>query len=177
MQLADLGSHRLAYAVDGQENRKEGQPILIVLPGLTSNTKAWAAVRRLLNGSLPVFWYDRAGYGESEESPNEPTSANVVAELSALLKATNVLPPYILVGHSWGGTIAREFLELRSQDVIGAMLCDHQCHLLPDPEFYSLLEGVDLIAEMQLKDKSALTPEEWQAFIDEEIASSTGDRR
>ena len=52
------------------------------------------------------------------------TGANGAKELTSLLEAIDLRGPYILVAHSYGGCIAREFLQMHKQDVVGMVLCE-----------------------------------------------------
>lgn len=45
-------------------------------------------------------------------------------ELSTLLKAVDLPGPYVLVAHSYGGCVAREFLHLHVMDVVGLVLSE-----------------------------------------------------
>lgn len=56
-----------------------------------------------------VFVYDRAGLGKSEKSPNSQTSFEMVKELKTVLSKLRINPPYVLVGHSFGGVNVRLF--------------------------------------------------------------------
>ena len=49
-----------------------------------------------------VCIYDRAGYGWSQSSFAPRTSQQIVNELHELLTVTQISPPYILVGDSFG---------------------------------------------------------------------------
>lgn len=169
VQYADLGTHKLAYRLDGTESRKDNQPIFIVLPGITSSINQWASVYRLLNHSVPMLWYERAGYSFSSPSPSPPSSTTIAKELNALLEVADITGPYVLVGHSWGGTLSREFLHLRPHDIAGMILIDTvTTYVVPDPAISAVTKGVDYITACGILDTHKLTPEEWKIFMEEE---------
>jgi len=58
-----------------------------------------------------MLLYERTGYGQREACPTaEPDSVTIVGELSRLLAAAALSPPYLVVGHSWSEILAGEFL-------------------------------------------------------------------
>lgn len=73
---------------------------------------------------MRVLLYDRSGLGRSEHGPNRDTGPIAADELSMLLKAIDLPGPYILVAHSYGGCVAREFLHMRRRDVVGMVLSE-----------------------------------------------------
>jgi pimeloyl-ACP methyl ester carboxylesterase len=71
--------------------------------------------------------YDRAGDGVSDARPAsvQPlTGATQADELHALLDAIDVAGPYVMVGHSYGGVISREFAGRYPGEVEGMVLID-----------------------------------------------------
>lgn len=56
----------------------------------------------------------------------DPTAENLAAELEELLMKAGIRPPYLLVRHSYGVTIARKFVHRRggSDDVVGIVFVD-----------------------------------------------------
>jgi pimeloyl-ACP methyl ester carboxylesterase len=53
------------------------------------------------------------------------SAADIVADLRALLAAAGVHPPYVLVGHSFGGLVVRLFVSTVPPDeVVGLVLVD-----------------------------------------------------
>jgi len=72
---------------------------------------------------LPTFTYERVSLGSGVyEHPR--TAMRLVEELVILLGNRKVQPPYLLVGHSYGGLIARCFAISRPNDVAGLVLID-----------------------------------------------------
>lgn len=99
---------------------------------------------------IRVCAYDRPGTTllddkRTHSTPvRQPTTAQQgVADLHALLIAAKERGPYVLVGHSWGGLIARLFASTYPDAVVGLVLVD------PASEFL----------------KNSLTPAQWETYI------------
>ena len=71
-----------------------------------------------------VCAYDRAGYGWSEAAPGPRTIKHVTTELRDLLRTALVDPPYVLVGHSFGGLVVQLHASRFPDDVAGMVLVD-----------------------------------------------------
>ena len=52
------------------------------------------------------------------------TPGNIAAELHELLDGAGIKPPYILVGHSFGGLVMRRFALMYPEEVASVMLID-----------------------------------------------------
>lgn len=171
--MVSIGSHSLFLSASGPDRQGTG-PAVIIIPGVTSTIAEWPAVRRLLEPFARVYLYDRSGYGQSQESPQAPSAENVVAELGRLLAAAHVTPPYVLVGHSWGGILAREFLHRQPDDVAGMVLVDavdeNTNGVIPfhDPDLETIWGEVDYLGISGIRANHRLTEPEWQAFLAEE---------
>jgi pimeloyl-ACP methyl ester carboxylesterase len=84
-----------------------------VLPNLAQTTRVCA--------------YDRAGDGVSDARPanvRPVTGGTQASELHALLEAIHVGGPYVMVGHSYGGVVSREFAARYPHEVTGMVLVD-----------------------------------------------------
>jgi pimeloyl-ACP methyl ester carboxylesterase len=167
--LVDIGTHKLwLYASGPPRNGKA--PAVIIVQGLASSARGWIAVQRLLSFSSRVFSYERSGYGESQQSPNTPSSTTIAHELDLLLKHACLPPPYIIVAHSWGGILSRELLTLRPKDIAGMVFVEaNQEHTLErldwrQPALAVMKTGVDGINATGLLHANRLTSEEWQAY-------------
>ena len=112
------------------------------LSGRDEGREAWAQVLPLLHRPVRAITYDCGGIGASEARPRheQPVPYSAIAlELRDLLAALAAPGPYILVGHSFGGLIARAYLAAHPQSVAGLIMVDvsvPEAHLWPDPSPY-----------------------------------------
>ena len=121
--LVSIGTHKLFVSTTGPI-RRPGDPLLIVFPGANAACESWEPVSSLLRDTVRVLLYDRSSVGRSERGPNRDTGPIAADELSMLLKAVDLPGPYVLVAHSYGGCVAREFLHLHARDVVGMVLSE-----------------------------------------------------
>jgi pimeloyl-ACP methyl ester carboxylesterase len=101
-----------------------GSPTVILESGLGSGAYTWWKVQDRIGKFTRVCAYDRAGYGKSPMGPLPRDTTAHVSDLEALLKAGAIRGPYVVVGHSMGGYIARLFASLHTADVVGMVLVD-----------------------------------------------------
>ncbi|WP_310427878.1 alpha/beta hydrolase [Chamaesiphon sp. VAR_48_metabat_135_sub] len=90
-----------------------------------------------------VCIYDRSGYGWSESSFKPRTSQQIVNELDELLTITQIPPPYILVGDSFGSYNMRLYAHQFPNSVRGIVLTDglHEDAMLSLPIDVGLLKA------------------------------------
>lgn len=96
------------YQVLGAD--KPGVPLLLLHGGPGSSSTSFAGFAALAD-ERPVILYDQLGCGKSDR-PADPglwTLARFVDELDVVVKALNY-PRLHLLGHSWGTTLATEYL-------------------------------------------------------------------
>ena len=103
----------------GMDQRKAGQPVLILEAGGGAGLDEWTPVFADLAALAPVIAYDRRGIGQSEPDTVKPTVKRVNQSLHALLEAMRIAPPYVVVGHSWGGAVMRGFAEMYPTEIAG----------------------------------------------------------
>jgi pimeloyl-ACP methyl ester carboxylesterase len=118
-QMVSVGSHRLHLYCTGR-----GAPTVIVEPGMGLDWVAWEPVIRAVSSSNTVCVYDRGGYGWSDAGPMPRTGSRLATELHSLLVNGRVSGPYLLVGHSVGGYIARMYASQFPDGLMGVILVD-----------------------------------------------------
>jgi pimeloyl-ACP methyl ester carboxylesterase len=115
----DIGGRSLNISCLGQ-----GTPTVIFDSGGGVPGYGWVSVQRQIARSTRACWYDRAGYGWSDPVAAVQTSAGTARDLHQLLRAADVAPPYVFVGHSLGGFNMRVYNGLYADEIAGAVLID-----------------------------------------------------
>jgi|HubBroStandDraft_1064217.scaffolds.fasta_scaffold14753_4 pimeloyl-ACP methyl ester carboxylesterase len=115
----NVGGFRLNIHCTG-----EGSPAVILDSGLGIPAMGWDLVQPDVEKFTRVCSYDRAGYGWSDPGPLPRTSQQIAKELHTLLQNAGVPPPYIMVGHSFGGFNVRVYNGLYANEVAGMVLVD-----------------------------------------------------
>lgn len=96
---------------------------VVLESGLGDGAKVWDRLRSKMPG-VPVFAYDRPGYGKSPATHTPRDPCTIARELHERLAAAHIPPPYILVGHSLGGQYAYAFARLYPAETKGLLLVD-----------------------------------------------------
>lgn len=102
----------------------DGPTTVVFEAGLGDDWKHWHRVARDLSEDTRVFAYSRPGYGDSDETTTPRDPAHIVEELRELLASQDIAPPYVLVGHSSGGTYMELFARAYPEEVAGLVLVD-----------------------------------------------------
>jgi pimeloyl-ACP methyl ester carboxylesterase len=123
-RYANIGGYLLAYECAGT-----GHPTVILEAGYTASgiSTYGPVILPALARRTRVCTYDRAGDGLSDARPASVrplTGATQARELHTLLQVIGAGPPYVLVGHSYGGMLTREFAGLYRRQVAGMVLLD-----------------------------------------------------
>jgi len=117
---ATIGDRRLAYTRMGS-----GSPTVVLEAGWGWGRWAWNWIVAGIAAVTQVVTYDRAGLGESDPVPSAPRGAKHMADdLTALLATAGLPGPHVVVGHSFGGLIARVFTRDHPDQVAGMVLID-----------------------------------------------------
>ena len=119
-RLVDLGGYRMHLWCTGAA--APGRPTVLLSAGGGDFAADWSLVQRPLSDSARVCSYDRPGYGWSDPGPEARTFRQEAFELHTALETSGERPPYLLVGHSLGAFVVRQFAEGYRQEVAGMVL-------------------------------------------------------
>lgn len=109
-----------------------GDVTVVFESGLGDDWTPWKRVAREVAEHAQVFAYSRPGYGDSDPSSDPRTATQIVADLRTLLEVQGHAPPYVLVGHSFGGATMELFAKQHPEEVIGLVLVDPRHRDLSD---------------------------------------------
>jgi pimeloyl-ACP methyl ester carboxylesterase len=115
----DIGGYSLHLNCSGK-----GTPIVIMDVGLGDDSSDWQSLFEQSSEITRTCIYDRPGYGWSDYGPRPRNSRRIAYELGQLLHQAHIPPPYILVGHSFGGFNLRLFANFYPDLVAGMILID-----------------------------------------------------
>ena len=118
-RLVDAGGFRLHLHCTGT-----GTPSVVLEAALGGSSISWSLVQPSVSRLTRVCSYDRAGFGWSDAGPMPRTAGRVADELRVVLDRGGVPPPFVLVGHSFGGFVMRIFAARHRSDVAGLVLVD-----------------------------------------------------
>ena len=119
----DAGGHKLRMYISGH-----GSPAVVFEtggePAGGGPLESWGRVQPAVSRFTTAVSYDRAGIGLSLAGPKPRDARQVARELHAALQNAHVAPPYVLVGHSFGGPLIRVFAGMYPKDVCGLVLVE-----------------------------------------------------
>ena len=105
-------------------DRGASGPAVIFESGISATCLNWTQVRAGVERFARACTYDRAWLGWSDPAKSPRTTSAIVDDLHALLETAGLSPPYILVGHSFGGMLVRAYAARYPGDVSGLVLVD-----------------------------------------------------
>ena len=123
-EMYSLGEHRLHSWSLGEGMSGEGETTIVFEPGLGGSSLEYLPLAEQVSVRHQVLLYDRAGYGWSDPGVSPRHVLRLARELKALTTIRGVKNKLILVGHSYGGLIMREFARLNKDQIKGLVLVD-----------------------------------------------------
>lgn len=115
---------RFHYRRWSPEQVNSNQPALLLLHGLASGLRIWDFVApSLAEAGYLVIALDQRGHGLSDKPDHGYDYASIVADDAALADALG-LTSYVLVGHSWGASVALSFAVEHPKEVTALVLVD-----------------------------------------------------
>ncbi|KAH9847672.1 proline-specific peptidase [Lenzites betulinus] len=109
--------HQTYYKVFGDLQDRSRTPVVVIHGGPGLSHDYLLPLADLTDQSYPVILYDQIGNARSTHLSNKPptfwTIELFIDELENLLKQFDIQDKYHIVGHSWGGMLACEFVVRR----------------------------------------------------------------
>lgn len=122
--MQDIGGIKLYYEFFERQNENI---TVIFESGYGCPSASWDPIKGEISKFAQFFIYDRAGLGKSEKNDRRKDSKQSVENLRTLLQNANIKPPYMLVGHSFGGANVRLYACTYPEEVAAVILLD-SCH-------------------------------------------------
>lgn len=101
-----------------------GRPVVLLDAGFGMSGTEWQHTQRAMAEVTTICAYDRAGEGYSDTPGKPHTLAEIDNEVRTLLARARIPGPYVVLGHSMGGLLARMFAAAHPDDVAGLVLVD-----------------------------------------------------
>ena len=101
-----------------------GAPTVVLVNGSGGPLAGWMRVFQGIAARTTTLAYNRPGIGRSARPARDQTAAEMVASLHRLLATLQLPPPYVLVGHSFGGLVAQLFARLHPAETAGVVLLE-----------------------------------------------------
>ena len=123
-RVADVFGTPTRVLTLGLEHRGSGEPVLVLQSGAGTALEGWGDWPLALSEIAPVIGYDRPGLGKSPFDGVDPTPQRVATHARELLDVLQIPPPYVLIGHSWGGPLILYFAAQYADEVVGMVYLD-----------------------------------------------------
>ena len=149
-----LGYHTRAYVL-GDLNK--GIPLIILHGGPGGCVERYEPLEKLVDFGIPLIFYDQLGCGYSKVPKNHKISWNFqvfLDEFENLIKYFK-LEKYNVLGHSWGGMLALEYV------------CNFEHKGLEKLILFSTLPSTKIWNDEHIKMLDEFTPEENAALLAE----------
>jgi pimeloyl-ACP methyl ester carboxylesterase len=132
--LKQIGDMDIAVEMLGHSG-----PMIVFESGRGEGIRSWGQVAPPLAACARVILYNRLGIGRSSPrtAPGGVLASAVADRLVELLRAIGAAPPYILVGHSFGGLYVQSFARRHPNDVAAVVLIDSASPFEPPGMFVS----------------------------------------
>ena len=120
--LVEVGGRKVNVQAVG--TAAPGVPTVVFESGFGSQVATWNALQSDIATVTRTIAYDRAGVGKSDPATTQRTVRQIATELHDLLAKLDAPPPYVLVGHSYGGPIIHTFGAMFPREVVGLVYID-----------------------------------------------------
>ena len=97
---------------------------VVFVSGLGEDHKTWKQVQDNIAGLAQTISYDRSGLGKSSYKVKQKDLSSLALELKKMLQSAKINKPYLLVGHSIGCQISKQFAAMFPAEVRGIIFID-----------------------------------------------------
>lgn len=97
---------------------------VVFVAGLGEDHKTWKQVQDNIAGLAQTISYDRSGLGKSSYKIKRKDLISLTWEMKETLQSAKINKPYLLVGHSLGCQISKQFAMMFPEDVRGIIFID-----------------------------------------------------
>ena len=142
-RFIEIDGANLHFVMKGQ-----GRP-LVLIHGNPGSCQDWSRLYSPISSRYRAIAFDRPGHGHSDRPNHRPITVEVQAEmLHAALKQLGVERP-IVVGHSWGGSLALVYALNFAENLSGLVLLAPAAYESDDGvSFLSKLPGWPVIGDV-----------------------------
>ena len=130
-----------------QRSHEPRRPVVVFESGAGIPLDSWDAILEQVAAFATVVAYDRPGTGQSPWKDHSLTPQSANQRLKKLLEALNITEPVILVGHSWGGALARYFAGEYPQMVRGVLYIDPTDVFMTEPMWQQMFASFGATAK------------------------------
>ena len=116
----------------------DGPATVVLVNGSGGPIMGWHKIFGELASVARVFAYNRPGIGGSSGPAVPQTGTHLVASLRCVLREAGYAPPYVLVGHSFGGLIVNLFAREHPHEVAAVVMLE--ASTMEDIEVLPVLE-------------------------------------
>ena len=117
--LVDIKNGKLHAVLAG-----DGPYTVVFEAGFISDLSVWRKVAPTVAKQAQILVYSRAGVGQSPARSQALNLSQHTEELHQLITTIDIKKPLILVGHSYGGWVVRQFASAYPKQVAGLVLVD-----------------------------------------------------
>jgi pimeloyl-ACP methyl ester carboxylesterase len=167
-KLVDIGGRSLHLVCLGSGSGRSS-PTVVFESGAAEGFYTWWNVQQLLCDEIRTCSYDRAGFGWSDPPPARSV-AGYADDLHSLLEKAGEKPPFLLVGHSLGGSFVQRFYWRHPEGVAAIIALDPANAEADFPSFRAYQEAAKVHRARRIREMNEwCAKDEWpvQGFPDD----------
>ncbi len=123
-EFINVDGNKIEIFIAGLENNQKDKPVIVFENGMATKLDKWKTIIEEVSKTSAVFSYNRPRIGESENDSLPPTTKHIVDNLRKMLLEKDLKPPYLLVGHSFGGAYIRSYASYYPDEIAGLIFVD-----------------------------------------------------